>query len=401
MGKICIFFFVIPLFVLLTSIGLVVFNTQKPTFYEKNLDSRDIEIVLTEKTHVLKDNGSLNLIGWGRSPVNYVFNKEKIKPSTTLFPFLNSLRYKKWEFYMITHKDFALGMAVFDLSYLGGNIVHFNDLTKPNEPIYVDEHLNPFIKPKIFENCWTDCESASYDVDQKFKFSSKKELNKNSHVLKVSYKSEKLNVDLLSRVSCPECDSIVTTTPINEDATLFYHNVKSYGMSQTGKITINNKNYNLKDCTITYDSGRGAWPISSGWLWMAANGKTKKGNNISFNIGHGFSHPKTSQHTEDSFFIDGKIFKLPAVITKEVKNEYPSSSTYWSFESIEHPIVKNRCNFRMDVNKKANLDQDFKLFKVDFKINWGIISGKCTDSDGNAHEFDNVLAFLENKRSVW
>merc|ERR1711957_1009907 len=192
----------------------------------------------------------------------------------------------------------------------------------------------------------------------------------------------------MARVSCPECDSIVTTTPINEDATLFHHSVKSYGMSQSGKIKINEKSYNLKDCTISYDSGRGAWPVASGWLWFTSSGKTKDGKNISFNIGHGFNHPKKSQHTEDSFFIDGKVFK----------HEYPKTSTYWSFESVEHPVMKNRCDFNMEMTKSANLDEDFKLFKVNFNINYGNFSGKCTDASGNVYEFENVLGFLESKR---
>jgi hypothetical protein len=401
MRKICYTFFFIPLIVLIISIGLVVFNSQNPTFHEKNLDSKNFEIVLTNQTNILNDDGSLNLIGWGRSPVNYVFDPKKIKPSTTLNPYLNFLRYKKWEFYMITHPDFALGLAVFDVSYIGGNFIHFNDLTKPSKEIYTEETLIHYNKPKIYENCWSDCESASYSSGSKIKFSSSKEKNKNSQVIEFSYDIPDLKIEFKSRVSCPECDSIVTTTPINEDTTLFYHNVKSYGMSQTGKIKINDKSYNLKDCTIAYDSGRGAWPVASGWLWMTSSGKTKDGKNISINIGHGFSHPKSSKHTEDSFFIDGKIFKLPAVITKEVKHEYPQTTTYWSFESVEHPVLKNRCDFRLDINKSANLDQDFKLFKVDFKINYGNISGKCKDEEGKVYEFENILGFLEIKRSVW
>ena len=73
------FFFITPLIVLLISIVLVMLNTKAPLFHEKNLNARNIEIVLTEKTNILKDDGSLNLIGWGRNPNNYSFDPNKIK----------------------------------------------------------------------------------------------------------------------------------------------------------------------------------------------------------------------------------------------------------------------------------------------------------------------------------
>ncbi len=401
MGRYFYLFILFPALVLLAAIGLTLFNVQKPVFHEKSLDARNYEVILTEKTKVLTKNGSLNVVGWSRSPYFYDFNSEFIKPSTTIFPFLNRFRYKKWEFFLLTHKDFYLGVGLFNLGYVGGHILHYNDLTKTNFEVFTEEQLNIFNKPHITDSCITNCPSSKYVEKNRFKFESEKEYIKNSQKVNFNFQDKSLNITLDSKISCPECDSIVTSTPICEDKTLFYFNVKSYGLQQSGKLVINGKKYDLSEVTVSYDSGRGAWPLFSGWLWFTSSGKTKDGIRFALNVGHGFSHPQASHHTEDSFFVDGKIFKLPTVVSKELQNEYPSTTKYWSFETVEHPVIKNRCNFKMEINKTSNLDQDFKIVKSSFEIVYGRVSGTCKDEKGNKYVFEEILGFLENKRSVW
>ncbi len=401
MGKFFYLLVVFPIIVLLVAIGLTLFNIQKPVFHKKKLDAKNYEIVLTEKTQVLTTDGTLNVVGWSRSPSFYEFNPKNIKASTSLSPLLDRLRYKKWEFFLLSHKDFYIGVGLFDLSYLGGNIFHFNDLTNLNSKVITDKNLNLINKPFIADSCLENCPASKFEIKGRFNFKSEKGFIKNSQKINFDFKDKDLNITLDSTVSCPECDSIVTSTPISQDKSLFYYNVKSYGMSQSGKLVINGKKYNLSEVSISYDSGRGVWPLSSGWLWFCSNGKTKNGESIALNIGHGFSHPESSHHTEDAFFINGKLFKLPTVVTKEVKKDYPLTDTYWSFESIEHPLIKNRCSFKMEIEKKSNLDQDFKLFKSSFEITYGRINGICKDENDKAYVFEDILAFLEDKRSVW
>lgn len=401
MGKFFYLFIAFPAIVLLIAVGLTLFNVQKPVFHEKNLDAKNYEIILTEKTPVLTKNGTLNVVGWSRSPSFYDFNNNYINPSTTLFPFLNRFRYKKWEFFLLTHKDFYMGVGVFNLGYVGGHIFHFNDLTKPNLEVFTEEQLNVFNKPYIADSCQNDCTASKYEEKNRCKFESEKQFIKNSQKINFKFQDKSLNITLESKISCPECDSMVTSTPINEDKSLFYYNIKSYGMLQSGKLVINGKKYDLSEVTIAYDSGRGAWPLFSGWLWFSSSGKTKDGKRFALNIGHGFYHPQASHHTEDSFFVDGKIYKLPTIVTKELQHEYPSTSKYWSFETVEHPVIKNRCEFKMEINKSSNLDQDFKVVKSSFEIVYGKVSGSCKDENGNKYVFNEILGFLENKRSVW
>lgn len=401
MGKYILIFFIFPLVTLIAAILLTLLNIKTPTFHQKNLNVKNIETVLLEKTNVLNPDGTLNVRGWSRSPLLYHFNRENIRASTSLVPFLDKLRYKKWEFYFLIHKDFILGFGVFDLSYLGGHLIHYYDLTKSNTEVFTDESLNLINKPYINDNCWNDCQSTKYLDKNHFAIDVNKEFNKNSQKINFNFNSKKLNITLSSKVGCPECDSIVTTTPISQDTSLFYHNTKTYGLHQSGRIDINGKKYNLDDIQIIYDSGRGVWPLYSGWLWSTSNGKTEEGNVISINIGHGFSHPESSVHTEDAFFINGKIFKLPAVNTKEVKHDYPRETTYWSFESVEHPVIKNRCDFKMEILKKHSIIQDLIIAKSIFNLNYGTVSGKCIDDTGKVHKFSNLLGFLENKLSNW
>jgi len=62
-------------------------------------------------------------------------------------------------------------------------------------------------------------------------------------------------------------DSLVTFTPISKDGNLFYYNIKQNLIILNGELTFNGKEYNLNEFTVSSDSGRGVWPLKSGWVW--------------------------------------------------------------------------------------------------------------------------------------
>ena len=152
---------------------------------------------------------------------------------------------------------------------------------------------------------------------------------------------------------------------------------------------------------IATDSGRGVWPIRAGWIWLSATGKTKKGKNIALNLGHGFNNPDSSRHTEDCFFVDGKLFKLEAATTKKRIKE--DNTEEWEFNSNVSNKIKNKCNIKFTTLKKKNDFMDNVIIKkfVKFDLRYGVYYGTCTDENGEVHEFDKVYGILEDKLSLW
>jgi hypothetical protein len=398
MGLIGVFY---QLIILSTSffISILFYHYVNPTFYNKNLDSPELELKPQNKIDVLDSAGRLSQLGWSRNYENFSFNPDRINPSTSIFKFLNKYRYKKWEAFVFIHKDFILETAVFDLSLVGGFMYNWSKISKSNgnindRQIFSDQQLYIFDKPFVNNSCYRNCLAASY-----------KNSNYSHLQIKDDKGNQKLNIEIYSGESSIKLDlnllqsnyeSMVTLTPISKDASLFYFNIKTYTIRATGKISINNQTYSSSDLFITNDSGRGVWPISSGWVWISANGWSENNKAIGLNIGHGFNHP-VSQHTEDAFFVDNVVYKLSGVKTEKLnKNDEWSD---WTFNNLDHNEKGNRCVIRFTPLKgEFNVNKSFAPSV--FNVKYGKYVGMCSDEKGNSHTFD-ILGILENKNSLW
>jgi hypothetical protein len=384
--------------VFISAIAIGYLNLNAPTFHEKNNNSPQVELKLSKSVDVLTPEGKLSHIGWSRTPEYFHFNQNKIRPSTSLLSVLNSLRYKKWEAFVFSHPEFILGTGIFDISILGGHMIHFSDLSKKGEIIF-HEHLVPTNKPVITDHCLKNCLAAKHKIDGLIEYNQAKDSRLNNQKLKLFYNSTELKVDMDISIQGADYDSIVTLNPIIEDSTLFYYNIKTYLLKAVGThITINGKKYDAKDIIITYDSGRGAWPIRSGWVWVSLNGKTKEGDNIGLNFGHGFNHPVASQHTEDSFFIGGKVYKLASVITKKVDS---GEKQKWTFESEITETNKSKCSAVAVVDRFKENNMDFYIGGARFRVNYARFTGSCSDDEGKIHSFENLWGLVEDKLSIW
>jgi hypothetical protein len=382
--------------ILVASIMLAYINLKEPTYYLKNMNSEQNEIQLSSPTHVLTKEGKLSMAGWSKNYENFQFSPSRINPSTSYLSFFNKLRYKKWEAFVLHHKDFILGTGIFDVSYLGGYMFHFADLTSEKKEIYAYEGLSMINKPFLADQCYHDCKIAEYKKDE-ISYTQMKMSKMSNQYLNMTYVSKDLNITLDLALNAKDFDSMVTLTPISQDSTVFYWNIKTYTIKAKGKILINGKSYNADDLLLAYDSGRGAWPLQSGWIWVSANGKTQNNENIGLNMGHGFNHPEASRHTEDSFFIDGKIFKLAAVETKKINPDDVWGQ--WTFVSEFTDQIKNKCNITFIPKKNVgNVGSGFLPHK--FHVRYGLYSGECTESSGKVHKF-SVWGILEDKLSLW
>lgn len=394
------FFSKIGFILLVLSVILGFLNLQKPTFYEKNLNSAQVKLTPNEsdnRINVLTKDGKLSQIGYSDSPKYFKFSPLYINPSTSYLSILNKLRYKKWEAFGLVHKDFILGAGVFDLSYIGGHFNHYSDLTNhEDKSIIYKQYLNPIRKPVIADDCLTNCQASKFVLPEVYEIDQHKESNLHDQYLKLKLNTTELSIDIDIKISGRTSAGIVTLTPISNDTTLFYYNIKTYLLTAAGSVKINGKNYDAKDILISYDQGRGAWPLRSGWMWLSASGHTKEGKKIGINLGHGFNHPESSRHTEDSFFIDAKLYKLAATKTQVSNTDH--HELHFVAEADKKVGVGNTCDFRF-IQLKNKENSFFMISKFNFQ--YGKLVGTCNDENGAKYEFEEVYGFIENKLSIW
>jgi hypothetical protein len=399
------------------AIPLVALIFSETTYYASNTNSLQEEIKLQENEtlSIINSTGQLGKIGWSKTYDRFHFSGEDIKPSTSYFSLLNNLRLKKWEAFVIFHKNFILGFSIFDVKYMGGYMIHFanftkfynetsqNDTTsKSTENITLDkfayEYLNPINKPIIPDDFPHQTRHNSQSLLSQKDFQISIENAPNDHgnqYLNTSFTYENMNFHINVKLRGKDFDSMVSLTPISEDSTLFYYNIKKYNIpiEGDGTIKINGETISSKDVLVVYDSGRGVWPVKSGWVWASGSGIVD-GTKIGVNFGYGFSHPNSSRHTEDSFFVNGAIHKLSAA---EVKKDEINKK--WTFYSKKTETIKNSCDVTFTQIDTNSNDLDLIVGKSKFDIHYGIYEGYCFA--GKEHYKIYFNGILEDKLSVW
>jgi hypothetical protein len=435
MGITKFLFSILSILVLLLAILLGIITFTEKTFYKKpsllevNKETEiqtKINIISEKPIEVLNRKGSLSLIGWTNTDKNFIFDSKLINPSTSIIPnALSSLRFKKWDAYAFSSPKYVGTFAVFDLGYIGGIMFHMGEIKLDGSvaQTVLFEYLNPTFHPSIVDQCFNSntkdkgfCKNGvSEELYLKHFDSNNSDLKKihlwispkKNHFIEFSINkllsdgsNFSMKIDL--KLQGKDLDSMVTLTPIIEDKSLFYYNVKSYNLKPAGDIQINGRNEIPGEFLFAYDAGRGAWPIKSGWVWIYGQGKTSGNNVFGFNFGHGFTHP-SAKFTEDSFFIDGKMHKIHNLqyFIEDVKNKYGYNDYVFSNKNEKNYEQKSICELRFTTTGVNGKSINLLVADIVFNIKYGVYSGSCFDDSGNKYDLVNVIGIIEEKMSIW
>ena len=388
-------------FVLFLAIFYSLIVITEKTFHAKQKISREEsenhKINNSNEFELLTKEGKLTKEGWSNKSHKIRQNYENLNPSSSYLSILNKLRFKKWNAIIFKSRDYIGLVAGFDLGYLSGILFHIADLKSSSKPFSIQEiSLKPFSLVEINDQCKDNCSIIDYvkksDSSPVEKISLR--VSNNNLNFQFAFKNEKIKAEFDLNLT-NSLDSIVTLNPISEDSTSFYFNEKTYSLKADNKsfISINDKNYPANEFYFGHDAGRGVWPIKSGWVWISASGTTTKGEDFGFNAGHGFING-SRKFTEDSFFINGKLFKIPYQMYKEDnKGDY-------IFE-----IAENQSSCSLQFKKiKENLNiVELELPFTDylFKVLYGEFSGYCIDDKGMKYEIKEAFGLVETKNSIW
>ena len=345
------------------------------------------EKIIVEKTKLLKDDGTLNVVGYATTPL-VEYNKEVIKKRN---------RIKEWDYYYIADDRFGLCLTISNLSYataISVSVIEFYTRGQFNKTSVA---LFPKNKPILAETS-TAGVSMAKTKDADFRFETKNGKRYLTGVYKNYYPENGLNRDLEFEIELsnePE-ESMVKVTPFAKKHQ-FYYNQKINCMTASGKFTYKGKTYVFDErySLATLDWGRGVLPYSSLWYWASMQAKTHEGNYIGFNLGKAFGD--NTDATENMIFVNGKAHKVGEVkinIRREKrKRDYMGTWTFYSddgkVELMFEPILDRYAPFNALV-----------LAFLPHQV-FGKYSGKLILDDGSSLEIDNIPGFAERVVNRW
>jgi len=185
-------------------------------------------------------------------------------------------------------------------------------------------------------------------------------------------------------------------------------------MVPKGVIYLDNTKIKAENFHVTYSSNSGVFPAKNRFIWANGNGYLNNSKKIGLNFGYGLQHFNKSMHTEDAFFIEGKIYKLNAVKsepfynsrqkTKRSNEETNEEKLEWNFYNYDNDYNDkgvNYCDVIFTPFSSSYNSLNFLMNEVNLRKFFGSFRGLCKDFNGNKYTFNNVIGVIEDKEYVW
>ncbi|KAL4445282.1 hypothetical protein ABPG74_022095 [Tetrahymena malaccensis] len=372
----------------------------EPVSKQVNYSAQQLEVKTPGK--LLNSQGQLIEKGFARKPLKEI-NEEDIIPFLGLKQ-LSFLRYKKWDFFDIISDKFMLLIHIADLGYAGNVQVSLYYYEKNYIKTISDTVHNLSKLPALHKNSMNYEGNYKYSSDD-VKLSIQQIANAEKGVHYVEYEIETPYFASKGRlVKKDQDDELVMLTPINQDASYFYYNTKSYGLRAEGELIVKEHNQSLKfnrsHSLAGRDIGRGVWNYNSFWFWAHAQGfiQDKTGNYVPFGIdlGNGFEHESTNTY-EDCIILNGRLHKLHVV--RRTLNE-DNVEQVWILKT-DQQNVPGSLNATFEPVLRVTKDENFLVIQAKFKQFYGNFKGSFVDENGVTVNFDKIYGFAELHRAKW
>ena len=339
---------------------------------------------ILERTSLLKDDGSLNAIGWSRRCI-IDYNKDCI-------PKKLRWRKKEWDFYQCSDGEMMVQVTFANISVGAAATATVVNLRTG------ETHSQGAVIPFTFNSYALTSKDAESESDFVFddgkiylRFEVKKEYR---NLVFIGGKGKKrIEIDLVCH-HIENNESITIVTPFKLQ-NRFFMTTKYNCMRTEGSVTVGDKTYTY-DPDKTYsvlDWGRGVWPHKNYWYW--GNGATViDGKVFGFEITYGIGIEDNA--TETCLFYDGKAHKIGVVKVKvpPKKNGYMKD---WEFVSED-----GRFNLTM-TPYYDNAGGMIALGIIGMKSHQvhGLFNGTVKLDDGTVLEVKDMYAFCEYVENRW
>ena len=388
--------------ILIGTLGLIIWGTH---FYFQSIDNTPSPIYDLAQTELPSNvplqvvdpvTGMLKVQGWTKTPNLLSYNPSLSK---TYWPVLS--RNKQWNYFYIVNEDYLITMAhanvgLFKTAYV--NILDIKKDFKMSEISVID-----FLNKHVFIDVEKNGDGIYSLIDHpklQMKFI-RPEGDENTNISIHSHTDQMEFEGALTTIG--QSEGITQVENGSEDGA--YHNFNTkYIVDFIGEIKINGttimKCTEESTCFGLHDNGRSIGTYMNSWVWgtvafrvkdKITNRENKVGINISLT-------QKPCISSGDALFIDGKIYKLDALIIKKISNNEWSIKSYKG-NSIKYP--KNEVDIIFKIANRHKTYQNYILIEVDFNSNFGYFSGNLKTADGHKIDFENQFGFVEEMFSRW
>jgi len=197
-----------------------------------------------------------------------------------------------------------------------------------------------------------------------------------------------------------EQEIIGMLSPLSQDRTKFYYNLKGTNYPVNG--TFNYKNdtveFTPRNALGGSDWGRGVWPYHTFWIWARGQGRLEDNSRFSLNLGGGFQDQELGTATEDAYFINNYIYKLNAA---EISYDSNNLLNPWNFKCITDNKTFKECDitYKPSLINKKHTNLGFIL--SDMQVVYGTFEGWVSDTMGRKTHFSDISGLVEVHKARW
>ena len=380
-------------------LGLLIYYV----FIQNNVRERNYTMSVADSNQMTQPGKLLNSThqitesGWSNTHLKEV-NAEMVYSPVFGIQSLNQFRFKKFELYQFMMGTRVVKVAVGDV-YIGANMFFLSYDYEKKELEYWNKDFLPVIDKNLRFNLADDVYSCkgTYKAEKEGNYimvahNLQREENVCVSIIRFGENGKERGNFVIKRPM--EEDQMFKLSPISEDNTYWFYNMKAYNLQCGGELD----GQMATDCVATIDQGRGLFYYKTNWVWATGTGKSGD-QTISLELGGGIAH-KSAKATDDSFKIGKKVFHL-----NPVKMEYDPLNLMNSFVFKTHPNFEGETANMAEIVFRSEYVHEKRdnliVLTTSFDYVYGTYSGWVTDNDGNKYEFEGVQGYIEIVKLKW
>lgn len=342
---------------------------------------------ITTRQPLLDDNGNIVEAGYSKHLV-WDYDRKSIKAGKS--------RIKEWEYYSISNDQYALGITIADMGYVGALTVSVVDYITPAQFSATSTKL--FTMGKL--DMPADLDNGEINFKKGKVWATIKNENGVRHLIGEYPNADDRGTLLSWDITLSETpkEYMAIATPFEKDKH-FYLNAKVNCMRVEGGFKLNDMYcpFEKHNSLAILDWGRGVWTYKNTWYWASLGTILQDGRTFGFNFGYGFGN--TENATEDMLFIDGKAEKINSKVTITIGGDADGKPRFIEPWTLKDEDGRVDLTFTPIIDKYAPFD--IKILQMKGHQVFGWYDGKCTLDDGTVIVIDHKIGFAEKVLTKW
>jgi hypothetical protein len=297
--------------------------------------------------------------------------------------------HKKWQYVSFANAEIAVGMVVFQASYVANSFVYVFDRREKKMLAERETTAVPILQVKVGEHP-SHGMSASFKRGKTTSVTMSREIGSFLYLAKVAWDGLEIDVQLNTRAAPPTLTAIC---PIERG--LVNVTQKPGPLPTTGHVTVNGRRFVLDGATQawgTLDYTSGLLAHETEWRWASGCGKLHEGPVVGLNLVTGFM--EVSQGTgENAVWVDGDLIPVGAA---KIDYDPDKPDAPWRVSTADGRV---KLELRPEGVRRQTVD--FKLVKSVYVAPVGTFHGEIRTPEGKVLVLDGVPGVSEDHHARW